>query len=322
MLMAMDMKARLAKALAYCQEEKWNKAANVVQAIGKLGMQKQHRSEATLALRTIAELPKGGHLAWPHLADLAIPEDVELLEFLQARLTDDRAGYACAEALLRCRGQDCYALIIDRICDERLSSMLRYELLDVLGEHLDYPFEDMIPDSAYADYDPNYLPMKQLQQWRDNGYGKLVEPKIEIPVKQLQKAGITLPDDYEKFLLKHRGRDLLEFEDDGWNLFTAAQLFESVEIDDRAYPQIRELKGYVSSMEDAFEDGQTVDAKGKPYALERLASGLAIGKSDGGDVLYLDPADGNAVWIFHHDGGDVQKAGKSFGAWRRKARMA
>jgi hypothetical protein len=47
---------------------------------------------------------------------------------------------------------------------------------------------------------------------------------------------------------------------------------------------------------------------------------MAIGTSDSGDVLYLDPAASHSVWIFHPDGGDVEQAAKTFTAWRKTAR--
>ena len=82
------------------------------------------------------------------------------------------------------------------------------------------------------------------------------------------------------------------------------------------------LRGYVEGLRDALEEDATEDARGKPYPLDRVAAGVAIGESNSGDVLYLDPADGHSCWIYHHGGGDVEKVGKSFATWKRKARKA
>ena len=57
---------------------------------------------------------------------------------------------------------------------------------------------------------------------------------------------------------------------------------------------------------------------GQPYALERLAAGLAIGDNNG-DVVFLDPADAHSVWLFHQDGADVERLADTFQEWLDRA---
>jgi hypothetical protein len=84
---------------------------------------------------------------------------------------------------------------------------------------------------------------------------------------------------------------------------------------------IRQLSVFAQTLEDVMEDGETEDHKGKAYPLSHLADGVAIGTNGNGDVLYLDPADQSAVWVFHPDGGDVERVSKTFKAWLRQAEM-
>jgi hypothetical protein len=316
--MSKEIESRLKKILTLPKGAAGKQRANgckLTEQIAEYGKKKKFREEAVDALKQVIEHGVVDDWAWSELGTLATAEDQE---YLRAHLDDDLAADSCMNALLRLQGEAVYSEAVDVICDSKLSGRTRMSVLEALSEHAKCPFDEKItcfPSQVTEDD----LPLDELRAWRDAGY---VEPKIEIPEKDLKKAGVTLPDDYTKFLLKHNGRDRLEFDDAEWDLYTAAQLFEPVDVDGTEYPGIGVLKGYVESMRDAFEEGETQDAKGKPYPLDRLAAGIAVGTSDMGDVLYFDPSDGHSMWVFHHDGGDVQRVGKSFTAWKRKARKA
>jgi hypothetical protein len=105
-------------------------------------------------------------------------------------------------------------------------------------------------------------------------------------------------------------------------LTPANDLFEPANVDGRGFPSIRQLAGFGATLKEFMDNQETVDQRGKPYPLGRLAGGWALGTSDSGDVLYLDPADQLSVWVFHHDGGDVEKVAQSFRSWRRKAKRS
>jgi hypothetical protein len=212
-----------------------------------------------------------------------------------------------------------YAEAIDLIANKRLSNGARVGVLESLAKHSGQPFDKLIQTPYMDEVTERDFPLAELRAWQRGGYGQFVLPKIVLPDKQLQKAGLKLPADYRKFLLQHRG-DRLKAGRTLWDLTLADRLLEKTNIDGRNYPAIGALKGYAVAMKDASEDGQTCDAKGKAYPLARLAAGLAIGTSDDGDVLYLDPAAKHSVWIFHHDGGDVEQAAPSFAAWLKKTR--
>jgi hypothetical protein len=110
-----------------------------------------------------------------------------------------------------------------------------------------------------------------------------------------------------------------ERDDCRWTLTPAAELLAKVEIDGKSVRNVQSLQRYAAAVKEAAEADATEDHKGRPYPFSRLAAGIAIGIDDSGDVLYLDPADKHSVWIFHHDGGDVELAASNFTAWLRKA---
>ncbi len=86
-----------------------------------------------------------------------------------------------------------------------------------------------------------------------------------------------------------------------------------IRIDREKVLTIYQLKAYVNSIR-AFQGDETEDQDGAPYSLDRLVAGLAIGENNG-DVLFLDPENGYSVWIWHHDGSDVERLADSFDLW-------
>lgn len=80
---------------------------------------------------------------------------------------------------------------------------------------------------------------------------------------------------------------------------------------------IHQLQAYANSVGE-YVGKETEDQDGEPYALEQLAAGLAIGDNNG-DVIFLDPADAYSVWLFHHDGTDVERLADTFQEWLERA---
>jgi len=76
----------------------------------------------------------------------------------------------------------------------------------------------------------------------------------------------------------------------------------------------------VSSIRKHIGD-ETEDQDGEPYSLDRLAAGLAMGDNNG-DVVFLDPADDCSVWLWYHDGADVERLADSFEQWLEMATVS
>ena len=127
-----------------------------------------------------------------------------------------------------------------------------------------------------------------------------------------------LPAAYKKFLKTHDGETEYIFDDiDGWRFFTTEELTEIIRIDRQKVMNIHQLQAFAKSVQDHVGE-ETEDQDGEPYALERLAAGLAIGDNNG-DVVFLDPEDSYSVWLFHHDGADVERLADSFQEWLEMA---
>lgn len=128
-----------------------------------------------------------------------------------------------------------------------------------------------------------------------------------------------LPAEYKTFLESHSGMRPYTYNDvNSWWLATSDKLLEDVSIDGRKNPYVHQLRGYAATLEEVFDGDATTDANDKDYLFERLADGLAIGENNG-DVLFLDSSDEFSVWLFHHDGGDVERLAESFPKWLSKA---
>jgi hypothetical protein len=133
-------------------------------------------------------------------------------------------------------------------------------------------------------------------------------------MKQLPK----LPATYEKFLKQHDDQTQYIFDDtEGWRFYTIEGLIEVMRIDREKVLTIYQLKAFANSIRESQGD-ETEDQDGEPYSLDRLAAGLAIGDNNG-DVIFLDPEDAFSVWIWHHDGSDVERLADSFDQWLEAA---
>jgi SMI1 / KNR4 family (SUKH-1) len=304
------------------QKRSEKKAEEAVESLGRMARLKGKQHVPALeALRQAAlECPHAWVRkdAFLQIGEAILPEDQASIDFLYEHLRDDESAYHCSCGLVRLKGQAVYADLIEIIADSNYSMDTRSSLLTVLSDHCKRPFDKAALGLFLHDLTEDHIPVAELEAWLAAGFPE-PEP-IVLPIKKLAKLGITLPDDYAKFLAEHRGEEY-DFDDDQWELSTAEELLDTLDVDGQEQPAIRRLIVYADTLKDVMEDGETEDHKGKPYPLTRLAEGVAIGTNGSGDVIYLDPADQNAVWVFHPDGGDVERISKTFKSWLKQAEM-
>ena len=160
----------------------------------------------------------------------------------------------------------------------------------------------------------------ELNAWAKGGYPKATAQPVEVPVAELSEQGILLPEEYLGFLKSHTDDKEYVYKGNPWRLATAHRLLETVTTNEGKCSYCRTLEGFAKVLPEFFDSDSTVDNKGLPYAFDRLAAGLAIGDDYSGDILYLDPSDSYSVWVFHHDGGDVERLGRSFSGWLERTR--
>jgi hypothetical protein len=127
-----------------------------------------------------------------------------------------------------------------------------------------------------------------------------------------------LPASYRNFLKQHDGETSYTIDDiHGWRFYKLEELTKLIRINREKVLTIHQLKAYVNAIRE-FHGDETEDQDGEPYALDRLAAGLAIGDNNG-DVVFLDTEDGYSIWVWHHDGADVEKMADSFEQWLESA---
>jgi hypothetical protein len=123
-----------------------------------------------------------------------------------------------------------------------------------------------------------------------------------------------LPAAYKTFLEQHDGETYYVFDDiDGWRFYTSDEITEVIRVNREKVMNIHQLKAFANSIRE-FHGDETEDQDGEPYPLDRLAAGLAIGDNNG-DIVFLDPGDDYSVWLWHHDGADVERLADSFQQW-------
>jgi hypothetical protein len=84
-------------------------------------------------------------------------------------------------------------------------------------------------------------------------------------------------------------------------------LCKEITIDRAKCIQAKELKGFVQTLKEMVVDGEnTSDDKGMKFSLRRLAKSISIGVENS-RILFIDSRDNSSLWVFHPDGGDVEK---------------
>ncbi|MDR1911029.1 MAG: hypothetical protein LBQ52_01615 [Helicobacteraceae bacterium] len=130
-------------------------------------------------------------------------------------------------------------------------------------------------------------------------------PKKQKTPKQLlsrlKKLKIDIPIAYLDYLLSDKFRDRISiFKDKSdFCLYSLEELCEIINIDGVKYYRIRELKGYANAL-------KGLSWSDKNFALSELAECLSIGYENE-KVLFIDNSDNSALYIFHIDGGDIEK---------------
>ncbi len=308
----------VSECIAKPSKKRLAKAEKAVVTLSELSRKKRTRDAAREALIEIvrtADLELAGS-AMVYL--LLGPDDADLVPLLRERLAiNHSAAYLYLWGLLAVLGSEAYPDALQIARDPEQCPEMRASAVEHLDEITGVPFARDLHVRLMPEIREEHYHLDELAEWEANGF---TVPPVEIPTGELAAIGIALPEDYSAFLLKHRRSDSYVHADVSWQLLAAAELCEPCNVDGEEYAAAQQLKGFARTFQECTGEEATVDAKGKTYAIERLADGVAIGSGDTGDTLYLDPADKNSVWIYHHDGGDVERVGKTFTTWRRKAR--
>ena len=80
-------------------------------------------------------------------------------------------------------------------------------------------------------------------------------------------------------------------------------LCQDVDVDGTRYLAVRPLAGFAESLAQA---ARTDSKQAAPFSLAELAACLAIGEENT-PILFIDSRDDDTLWIYHLDGGDVER---------------
>lgn len=315
-----DKVAKILKCTESSSDRTYSAACRLLDEVAKAGKRKTSRDEVVAALQQICEESWFAlrRSAITSLVDLLIPADTDLVPFLKQGLKDEDISYGSACGLLNVIGSEAYPDIVKVILNGRRELGTRSSLLSALCDHSGQRFNEGLP--LFCDLKPKDLPLADVRKWADAGFPGVLASVAHIPTNKLAKLNIALPIDYLNFLQQHRASQTYECGDNEWTLFASDELVKKTKVDGKSVPNVRQLQRFARSFHEVTGEDSTTDARGKAYALDRLSDGIVIGSGDGGEVLYLDPADQNGVWIFFPDGGDVERAAKTVRAWLRKAK--
>lgn len=150
-------------------------------------------------------------------------------------------------------------------------------------------------------------------QWKASEFGysdpnQILEKKKKT-TKQLaavlNKAKVEIPLSYFDYLLSDEFEPQISIfsEEEDFTLFDLNVLCEKINVDGQSYLTINQLKGFADTMLELVGDASQ---KMQDLSYKDLSDCLAIG-SENNRILLIDNRDHNALWIFHPEGGDIEK---------------
>lgn len=150
-------------------------------------------------------------------------------------------------------------------------------------------------------------------QWKADEFGysnpNVVVTKNEKTTKQLtailKKAKIEIPLSYFEYLISNKFEPQISIfpDEEDFTLFTLNELCEKINIDGKSYLTINQLKGFTDPLLEIMGGSSQ---KKQEIQYQELADCLAIG-FENTRILLVDHRDQNSLWVFHPDGGDIEK---------------
>lgn len=123
----------------------------------------------------------------------------------------------------------------------------------------------------------------------------------------LAREKVVLPPAYLDHLNsgKSRADVAIVRDEDHFTLYSLDALCQNVDVDGTRYLAVRQLAGFAQALAQAAGTGSRQAA---PFSPAELAACLAIGEENS-RILFIDSRDNDTLWIYHADGGDVERTG-------------
>lgn len=149
----------------------------------------------------------------------------------------------------------------------------------------------------------------------------------EIESALAREVGVSLPPSYGPFLdgLPHRPRifksdaaPILSYQGRQWRPYTRERLREPVQYNrDTPRPRAHEMMAVAEELragDTEFNGEMSAVLVEQGFTLERLARGFCVGDDGNGEPVFVD-ADTGAVFVYYHDGMDVEQWADSLTAF-------
>lgn len=149
--------------------------------------------------------------------------------------------------------------------------------------------------------------------WKADKFGysdpNIIVKKDKKTTKQLNnilnKAKVEIPVLYFDYLINKEFNPKISIfqNEESFCLYDLNQLCEKINVDGKSYLTINQLKGFTETLLETVGE-ISVDVQGLSY--NEISGFLTIG-SENTRLLCIDHRDFHSLWIFHTDGGDVEK---------------
>ncbi len=299
------------------------KAHDALIEIAELSEKKRTRDAAGEALR---EIVKSDHQDFANTAmfslnDLLGPGDADLLPLLSERVSEYQDGDVFyLRGLRKIRGPEFRPEMVAFLEDTNRSMGSRSTVVEDLAEESGMPFDRDVLGVILPDLREEHLHVQEIKDWANRGFADDdVSGELDA---FLERLGLALPSGYRTILDSKSPPPSFEWDDELWELYSARQLLEPVEVDSQSLPTAEQLKAYAATLEEVTGADFVEADTDEEFSFRRLAAGFVMGASEDGDLLFLDTETKCSVWVYRHDGGSVEFAGKTFAAWKRKAKKS
>jgi hypothetical protein len=123
--------------------------------------------------------------------------------------------------------------------------------------------------------------------------------------KLLAREKVALPRAYLAHLhsVKSHPGVAIVGDEEPFTLYSLDELCQDVDVDGTRYLAVRQLAGFAQALAQVAGTGSKQAA---PFSPAELAACLAIGEENT-RILFIDSRDNDTLWIYHCDGGDVDK---------------
>jgi hypothetical protein len=127
----------------------------------------------------------------------------------------------------------------------------------------------------------------------------------------LKKSNVEIPHTYFVYLTgkKFFPKISIFSSNEDFKLYNLEELCEKINIDGKNYLTVNQLKGFARTLKEIIDE--TLKKEGEmSLTLTQLSNCLTIG-CDNTRILFIDIRDNNSLWIFHQDGGDIERVSKT-----------